>query len=112
MIYLLTCTFQREIIQKFVEKIVLHKRSEPHKKNHYTHQIDVYFIFEAREKPPDFKILQHISKTENIFIGWEHLQLPFCLLYQNGSEIICTVLPIPLSYVESKAILSFAVTEI
>lgn len=34
-----------EILHEFVEKIVVHERSEPWKKKNYTQQIDVYFNF-------------------------------------------------------------------
>ncbi|WP_243158098.1 DUF4368 domain-containing protein [Aminipila terrae] len=34
-----------EIVREFVEKIVVHERSEPHKKKNYTQQVDVYFNF-------------------------------------------------------------------
>ena len=34
-----------EILHEFVEKIVIHERSEPWKKKNYTQQIDVYFNF-------------------------------------------------------------------
>jgi hypothetical protein len=32
-------------IREFVEKIVVHERSEPYKKKNYTQQVDVYFNF-------------------------------------------------------------------
>ncbi|MGN6713989.1 DUF4368 domain-containing protein [Anaerocolumna jejuensis] len=34
-----------EIVREFVEKIVVHERSEPWKKKNYTQQVDVYFNF-------------------------------------------------------------------
>lgn len=34
-----------EIVREFVEKIVVHERSEPWKKKNCTQQIDVYFNF-------------------------------------------------------------------
>lgn len=34
-----------EIVREFIEKIVVHERSEPWKKKNYTQQIDVYFNF-------------------------------------------------------------------
>lgn len=34
-----------EIIREFVEKIVVHERSEPWKKKNYTQQINLYFNF-------------------------------------------------------------------
>ncbi|WP_394522786.1 DUF4368 domain-containing protein [Lacrimispora sp. JR3] len=34
-----------EIVREFVEKIVIHERSEPHKKKNYTQEVDVYFNF-------------------------------------------------------------------
>lgn len=34
-----------EIVREFVEKIVVHERSEPYKKKNYTQQVDVYFNF-------------------------------------------------------------------
>lgn len=37
-----------EIMREFVEKIVVHERSEPHKKKNYTQQVDVYFNFVGR----------------------------------------------------------------
>ena len=37
-----------EIVREFVEKIVVHERSEPHKKKNYTQQVDVYFNFVGR----------------------------------------------------------------
>ena len=37
-----------EIVREFVEKIVVHERSEPYKKKNYTQQVDVYFNFVGR----------------------------------------------------------------
>lgn len=34
-----------EIVREFIEKIVVHERSEPYKKKNYTQQVDVYFNF-------------------------------------------------------------------
>lgn len=34
-----------EIVQEFVQKIVVHERSEPWRKKYYTQQVDVYFNF-------------------------------------------------------------------
>ena len=34
-----------EIVREFIEKIVVHKRSEPHKKKNYTQQVEIYFNF-------------------------------------------------------------------
>lgn len=34
-----------EVVREFIEKIVVHERSEPWKKKNYTQQIDVYFNF-------------------------------------------------------------------
>lgn len=35
----------RKEVEEFIEKIVVHERSEPWKKKNYTQQIDVYFNF-------------------------------------------------------------------
>ncbi|MEY8356904.1 recombinase family protein [Lachnospiraceae bacterium 54-53] len=37
-----------EIVREFIDKIVVHERSEPHKKKNYTQQVDVYFNFVGR----------------------------------------------------------------
>ena len=37
-----------EIVREFIEKIVVHERSEPYKKKNYTQQIDVCFNFVGR----------------------------------------------------------------
>ena len=37
-----------EIVREFVDKIVIHERSEPWKKKNYTQQVDVYFNFVGR----------------------------------------------------------------
>lgn len=34
-----------EIVRELIEKIVIHERSEPHKKKDYTQEIDIYFNF-------------------------------------------------------------------
>lgn len=34
-----------EIVREFIEKIVVHERSERWKKKNYTQQVDVYFNF-------------------------------------------------------------------
>ncbi|MDD4389258.1 MAG: DUF4368 domain-containing protein [Eubacteriales bacterium] len=34
-----------ELVREFIEKIVVHDRSEPWKKKNYTQQVDVYFNF-------------------------------------------------------------------
>lgn len=37
-----------EIVREFIEKIVVHERSEPWKKKNYTQQVDAYFNFVGR----------------------------------------------------------------
>lgn len=37
-----------EIVREFINKIVVHERSEPYKKKNYTKQVDVYFNFVDR----------------------------------------------------------------
>lgn len=37
-----------ELVREFIDKIVVHERSEPHKKKNYTQQVDVYFNFVGR----------------------------------------------------------------
>ena len=34
-----------ELVREFIEKIVVHDRSDPWKKKNYTQQVDVYFNF-------------------------------------------------------------------
>ena len=34
-----------EIVREFVDRIVIHERSEPHRKKNYTQQVDVFFNF-------------------------------------------------------------------
>ena len=37
-----------EIVREFIDRIVVHERSEPYKKKNYTQQVDVYFNFVGR----------------------------------------------------------------
>lgn len=34
-----------ELVREFIDKILVHERSEPHKKKNYTQHVDVYFNF-------------------------------------------------------------------
>lgn len=35
----------QKIVNAFIDKVVVHKRSEPHKRKGYTQEVDVYFTF-------------------------------------------------------------------
>ncbi len=62
-----------EIVREFIEKIVVHERSERWKKKNYTQQVDIYFNFWARfRKAVGLKTLRQISKTEDILIRRGH----------------------------------------
>lgn len=37
-----------EIVREFVDKIVVHERSAPHRKKNYAQQVDVYFNFVSK----------------------------------------------------------------
>ncbi|MBR3781166.1 MAG: DUF4368 domain-containing protein [Clostridia bacterium] len=35
----------QEVVNAFIDKIVIHERSDPHKRKGYTQEVDVYFNF-------------------------------------------------------------------
>ena len=61
-----------EIVREFIEKIVLHERSERWKKKNYIQQVDVYFNFLdkvlGKIKAVRLEILRQILETENLLI--------------------------------------------